>query len=92
MKTNIKTAVLGIALMASITGAFASNISELINGKTNTHSWQKFAPDGVTPVGTPVLGDSSGPFADDCQGENNKCAVGTPIVPNEDPITLRYLN
>lgn len=91
MKTNLKTAVLGIALMASVTGAFASNISELINGKkTNTHSWQKYAPNGTTPVGDPQLGDSDGPFVDQCPGEGNVCAIGTPIVPGETTRTLRY--
>jgi spermidine/putrescine-binding protein len=91
MKTNIKTAILGIALMASVTGAFASNIAELINGKKiNTHSWQKYLPDGVTPIGAPVPGDSNGPFAEECTGDENVCAVGTPFDENDDVITLRY--
>jgi len=91
MKTNLKTAILGIALMASVTGAYATEISNLFNGKaTNTHSWQKYLPDGVTPDGDPQLGDSTGPFADECDGDNNVCAIGTPIVSGQQTITLRY--
>ncbi|WP_147243745.1 hypothetical protein [Pedobacter miscanthi] len=91
MKTNLKTAILGIALMASVTGAFAAEISTLFNGKAaNTHSWQKYLPDGVTPDGDPQLGDSTGPFAEECAGADNVCAVGTPIAPGQQTITLRY--
>ncbi|NII83179.1 hypothetical protein [Pedobacter sp. SG908] len=93
MKTNIKTAILGIALMASVIGAYASEISSLFNGKaTNTHSWQKYLPDGTTPDGDPVLGDSTGPFAEQCDGENNICAIGTPIVSGQTEQILRYPN
>ncbi|KIA96219.1 hypothetical protein OC25_03835 [Pedobacter kyungheensis] len=93
MKTNIKTTILGIALMASVTGAFASDISEFLNGKkANTHSWQKYLPDGTTPDGPAVLGDSTGPFAEQCEGDQNVCAIGTPIVSGQTEQVLKYVD
>lgn len=77
MKTNLKTAILGIALMASVTGAFAADIANAISGKKLVaYSWQKYHRNG-TPDGSPQPGDENS-LIDECLGGTSTvCAIGT---------------
>jgi hypothetical protein len=91
MKTKIKTSILAIALLASVTGAFASDISNAFTGKRfAAYTWQKYNKNG-TPNGSPVTGTQANPFPADCGGAFNVCAVGTPQDESDPIITLRYI-
>lgn len=84
MKTKFKTTALAIAFVAIATVAFATNISNAINGKKLVdYTWQKYLPDGVTPDGNPVLGtETENPFPSQCNGNGSTiCAIGSPVVP-----------
>jgi len=79
MKKNLKTIVLAMALLVSATGVFASDILSAVSGKKRaTVSWQKIDPAG-NPVGSPVIGDESNPFPEDCEGDADDCARGTVV-------------
>nr|WP_068892569.1 hypothetical protein [Pedobacter panaciterrae] len=81
MKKNIKTTVLAIALMVGVTGAYAADLVKAFKGKANLaeYSWQKYNRN-QTPNGSPVLGDETNPFPEDCpNGSLTRCAEGTPV-------------
>lgn len=87
MKTNIKTAVLGIALMASVTGVFASDIANAITGKKLVaYTWQKFHRNG-NPDGSPFSGDENSLITECPGGTPTVCAVGTS---DEAPTITRF--
>lgn len=91
MKKQLKTTVMAIALLATVTGAFASDIANAISGKKqNTHNWQKYDRETGNPTGQVLPGTSSNPFAEECTNETDDlCAVGTPIGGGT-PIVVRY--
>ena len=90
MKKQLKTTVMAIALLATVTGAFASDIANALSGKTfAAYSWQKYNKNG-TPSGTPVNGTEVNPFPSDCGGTFNTCAIGTPVDESDPVIVLRY--
>ena len=95
MKTNFKTTVLALALVASVTGAFAKDISNSISGKKRVaYSWQKYLPDGVTPDGDPILGtETENPFPSQCDGNGDTiCAIGKPVTPGAGPVRIVHYN
>jgi len=89
MKTKVKTSILAIALLASVTGAFASK-ANLSSKNLAPYTWQKYQPDGVTPTGSPVAGTEANPFPEQCEGSANICAIGTPDNQSNPTLTLRY--
>lgn len=89
MKKRFKTSILAIALLASVTGAFASDISNALSGKKTTfYMWQKYLRNG-TPDGPPTIGTAANPYPAICSGVLQTCAVGTPIGGGTQ-ITFRY--
>lgn len=93
MKKQFKTAVIAIALMASATMVFASDIANVFTGKVLVdYYWQKFLPDGVTPDGDPILGtDAENPYASQCPNIGiTRCAEGTPVIPGTGPVHTVY--
>lgn len=87
MKKQLKTTVMAIALLATVTGAFASDIANAISGKKLApYSWQKFNRNG-TPIGQPVISDTN-PFPE-CDGSEEICAIGTDLSGGPS-ITVRY--
>lgn len=89
MKTNFKAALLGLALFASVTGAFATEISNVITGKKLApYSWQKYTRSGALD-GDPVISDSN-PFPE-CSGAAQVCTIGTDQANPAGPsVTLRF--
>lgn len=87
MKTNFKTSILALALMASVTGVFAADIANAVSGKKLVnYEWQKYNRNG-TPDGSPVNGTENS-FATQCAGGTTiVCAVGTS---DEAPTIIRY--
>lgn len=95
MKTNFKTTFFALALVASVTVAYANNISNTISGKKLLdYSWQKYLSDGVTPDGDPVLGtETENPLASQCAGNGSTiCAIGSPVVPGSGPVLVVHYN
>ncbi|RYE35825.1 MAG: hypothetical protein EOP48_30070 [Sphingobacteriales bacterium] len=92
MKTNLKTSILAIALLASVTGAFASDISNLMGGKSLAgYNWRKVDETTQQPIGPIVPGTEANPFLNDCDGETDVvCAQGTPQSAPTGPATLFY--
>lgn len=93
MKTNFKTTVLALALLASVTGAFASNIVNVISGREAiiNYTWQKYESDGTTPDGSPQPGTQTNPFPENCpNGSEVLCAQGTPVIPGSGPVIRVY--
>lgn len=91
MKKQLKTTVMAIALLATVTGAFASDIANAVSGKRQvTYTWQKYLSDGNTPDGTSFQNtSSSNPFPSDCQGGTPiRCVQGTPDVGS--PVIYTY--
>ncbi|WP_214228831.1 hypothetical protein [Pedobacter sp. B4-66] len=91
MKKQLKTSIMAIALLASVTGAFASDISNALSGKKQTtYNWQKYNRNTGLPTGPVVPGTSTNPFPEDCQNQISAlCAIGTPVGGGT-PIVLRY--
>ncbi|RZK42693.1 MAG: hypothetical protein EOO90_06540 [Pedobacter sp.] len=88
MKTNIKTAILGIALMASVTGAFASDIANAFSGKKLVnYEWQKLDRSGNV-IGSTITTSTSNPYPEECSGDAQLCARGR--VQGTTPYTLEY--
>lgn len=87
MKTKIKTSILAIALLASVSGVFASDISNAISGKKLiSYTWQLQDRSG-TPVGSPISGDESSQFSGCPNTTTTVCAVGTA---EDQPTLFRY--
>lgn len=90
MKKNLKTTVLAMALLASVSGVFAADVVKAIKGKTTAdYSWQKYNRDGSLD-GLPQMGDENNPFPDECNGLNETCAIGTPSDPLLPQIVVQY--
>ncbi|WP_316828755.1 hypothetical protein [Pedobacter miscanthi] len=79
MKTNLKTAILGIALMASVTGAFAADIASVFSAnKKAVYHWVKIDRTTGQPItGSETDGTEANPYPEDCNGSNELCAEGT---------------
>ncbi|MBE9599838.1 hypothetical protein [Pedobacter sp. MC2016-24] len=80
MKTNFKTGILALALMASVTGVFASDIANAFSGgKFAAYNWQRVDETTQLPTGPIVPGDESNPFPEACNGDKDPiCAQGIP--------------
>ncbi|MBB5440615.1 hypothetical protein HDC92_004318 [Pedobacter sp. AK017] len=91
MKTNFKTLALAVALLASVTGAFASDIANAISGKKLApYNWVKYNRDGSVDTTTPPQVSPTNPFTE-CSGEEEICAIGTDLAnPQADPVIVRY--
>lgn len=91
---NFKKLMFGLAALVLVFGlalsvsAFKSK-STPKSKSTTAYVWQKFNRDG-SANGGPVIGTEISPFLDQCQGEEEVCAVGMPLEPEFDPIILRY--
>lgn len=87
MKKQLKTTVMAIALLATVTGAFASDIANAFSGsKRIVYTWKKYNRD-QTVSGTSTGTENS--FAAECPGTLNplKCAEGTSLG---NPTIIRY--
>ncbi len=90
MKKNLKTTLLAMALLASVSGVFATDVVKAIKGqKTADYSWQKYNRDG-SEDGLPQMGDENNPFPEDCNSDKEVCAIGTPTDPLLDEIVVQY--
>ncbi|WP_421940602.1 hypothetical protein [Pedobacter sp.] len=59
MKTNLKKGVFAFALLASVSGVFASNIKTMVTGKKlAAYTWTKYDESG-NPTGTNIPGDEN---------------------------------
>lgn len=77
MKKEFKTALIAIALTASVTGAFASQIKNALTGKSFiSYSWQLKSRTGAN-IGSPIPGNENSNFAACPGGTTTVCAVGT---------------
>lgn len=78
MKKNLKSTVLALALAASVTGAFASDIAHAISGKKlANYTWQRYNRNQTTS-GLPFAGTQDTNITG-CPGEEVLCAKGTPV-------------
>lgn len=83
---------LNLGLVALLLGFGLVITQSAFKAKTvDTHEWQKYNRDG-SPNGTPVLGDENGPFANQCTGDQEVCAVGLPIDEMENETITFYYN
>lgn len=91
MKKQLKTTVLALALLTSVTSVFASDIANAITGKKQTtYNWQKYNRTTGLPTGPIVPGTSTNPFPEDCQDQTSiLCAIGSPVGGGV-PIVVRY--
>jgi hypothetical protein len=88
MKKQLKTSILAIALLASVTGAFASDISNALSGKKLVnYEWQKFDRNGNL-IGTTTTSSSANPYPTECTGSLQICARGR--VQGTTPYTVFY--
>ena len=80
MKKQLKTTVMAIALLATVTGAFASDIVNAISGKAQTnYTWQRYDRSTGLPIGSPFVDSESNVRSTyGCQDDTEQvCAVGT---------------
>lgn len=90
MKKTIKTTAMAIALMAAVSGAFASDIANAISGKIQTqYRWVKYNRDQTIDTGTPAVVSTTNPFTE-CTGEEENCAIGTNLANPEEQIIVKY--
>lgn len=91
MKKQIKTTALALAMLASVTGAFATDIANAISGKKLApYNWVKYNRDGTVDTNTPSQISATNPFPE-CSGEAEICALGTDLAnPEAEPIEVYY--
>jgi len=79
MKKQLKTTVMAIALLATVTGAVAAEIATAFSGKNPAvYHWIRKTRAGTIIPGSQVTGDESNPYPAQCPGEvSTVCAEGT---------------
>jgi hypothetical protein len=76
MKKQVKTTVMAIALLATVTGAFASDIVNAFSGKKLVnYEWQKLDRSGNV-IGTTITTSPANPYPEECSGDQQLCAQG----------------
>jgi hypothetical protein len=88
MKKQLKTTVMAIALLATVTGAFASDIANAFSGKgLVNYEWQKLDRSGNV-IGSTITTSPANPYPEECSGNQELCARGR--VQGTTPYTLEY--
>lgn len=79
MKTNLKKGVFALALLASVSGVFASDIANAVSAKKPAvYHWVKIDRTTGQPIpGSETEGTEANPYPEDCGGSNELCAEGT---------------